>query len=247
MNRDDLIAYLLHTLPESERDAFEDRWLEDATLYQQLRDAEADLLDAYANGALSPEDRERVSKYLLDSPVQHRKLMFARSLRNAFPKSARPSIAWRWIGAAAAIVLLAGATLWLAWQNASLHRELASVSNAPPPSAGNVFVAEVKLNTTRGVAPSIAQVRLPAGSQILRLDLELAPGDENEALSASVSRDAHAVWNQDPVPAEHRSFGFVASVWLPAAAIAPGEYEIKLSSAGAPVDYYRFRLVVAPR
>jgi hypothetical protein len=241
-----LIAYLLHTLPESERDDFEDRWLEDATLYQQLRDAEADLLDAYANGTLSPEDRERVSKYLLDSPLQHRKLMFARSLRNAFPKSARPSTAWRWIAAAVAIVLLAGATSWLAWQNAALRRELASVATAPPASLRNVYVAELKLDTTRGVAPSIAEVRLPAGTQILRLDLELAPGDENEVLSASVSRDARAVWNQQPVHAERRSFGFVASVWLPATALPPGEYEIKLSSAGAPVDYYRFRLVVAP-
>jgi hypothetical protein len=246
VNRDDLIAYLLHTLPESERDAFEDRWVEDATLYQQLRDAEADLLDAYANGTLSPEDRERVSKYLLDSPVQHRKLLFARTLRDAFPKSARPSIAWRWIASAAAIVLLAGATLWLAWQNAALHRELASVKNTPASSIGNVYVAEVKLDTTRGPVQSIAQVRLPSGSQILRLDLELAPGDEADRLSAILSRDGRAIWNQEPARAERRTFGFVASVWLPVAALSPGEYEIKLSSGGAPVDYYRFRLVVAP-
>jgi len=246
VNRDDLIAYLLHTLPESERDAFEDRWMEDSALYQQLRDAEADLLDAYASGTLSPEDRERVSKYLLDSPVQHRKLLFVRTLRNAFPKSARPSMAWRWIASAAAIVLLAGVTSWLAWQNHALRLELAGAVNAPPPSVANVYVAEVKLDTTRGAAPSIVQVRMPASSQILRLDLELAPGDETEMLSASLSRDGRAVWNQEPARTERRTFGFVASVWVPAAALVPGEYEIKLSSGGSPVDYYRFRLLDTP-
>jgi hypothetical protein len=50
------------------------------------------------------------------------------------------------------------------------------------------------------------------------------------------------VWTEEPIRAERRTFGFVAPVWVPAAALAPGEYQIKLSAAGSPVDYYRFRL-----
>jgi hypothetical protein len=241
-----LNAYLLHQLPESEREALEDRWMEDSALYQQLRDAEAELLDAYARGTLPPADRERVAKYLLDSPVQRRKLRFAQTLVDALPAPARPSIAWRGIAAAAAIVLLAASTSWLVWQNAGLRRELAANAQTSRPSAGRMFVAEVRLDTTRGAAPSIAQVLLPADSQILRLDLELAPGDEAQILSASIARDGRAVWNQDPIRVEQRTFGFVASVWIPSAALAPGEYEVKLSAAGAPVDYYRFRLQRAP-
>jgi hypothetical protein len=247
VNRDDLIAYLLHKLPESEREAFEDRWVEDPALYQQVQDAEAELLDAYARDALSREDRDRVAKYLLDSAVQRRKLLFARKLIDAFPAPARPSIAWRSIASAAAIVLLAGAASWLAWQNATMRRASASAVNAPPPSpVAEVYVAEVRPGTTRAAASAIAQVRLPAGSQILRLDLELAPGDEAQALSASVSRDSRAVWSEEPIRAERRSFGFVAPVWVPAAALASGEYEIKLSAGGIPIDYYRFRLVAGP-
>jgi hypothetical protein len=240
-----LNAYLLHKLPEDERDAFEDRWVEDSALYEQLRNAEVDLLDAYARGALSPADRKRVSKYLLDSPNQRRKLLFARTLLDAFPAPARPTTPWRRMASAAAIVLLAASVCWLAWQNAAMRRELAAAAHAPRPSPGNVYVAEVRMDTTRGIAASITPVRLPAGSQILRLDLEIAPGDEAQVLSASVSRDGRTVWSEEPVRAERRAFGFVASVWVPAAALAPGEYEIKLSAGGALVDYYRFHLIAA--
>ena len=90
MNRDDLIAYLLHKLPESERDAFEDRWVEDPSLYQQLRDAEAELLDAYAKNSLSPADRERVAKYLLDSSVQRGKLLFCSNADRCLSGSRAP-------------------------------------------------------------------------------------------------------------------------------------------------------------
>ncbi len=246
MNRDDLNAYLLHQLSESEREALEDRWVEDSALYEQLRNAEAELLDGYARGVLPAADRGRVEKYLLDSPVQRRKLRFAFTLADSFPAPTRVAVGWNGIAAAAAIVLLAGSVFWLAWQNAGLRRELAVIAQAPRPPAGDVFAAEVRLDTTRGTAPSSTHIHLPPDSQMLRLDLELIPGDEAQSLSASITRDGRAVWNQDPVRVERRTFGFVAFVWVPAAALAPGEYEIKLSSGGAPVDFYRFRLQREP-
>ena len=80
-----------------------------------------------------------------------------------------------WIAAVAAIVLLAGSVGWLVRQNAGLHRELAVIPHTPQPSAGDVAAAEVWLDTTGEPRLSLAQVLLPAGSQILRLDLELVP------------------------------------------------------------------------
>ena len=129
-----MIAYLLHKLPESQRDAFEDRWMEDSELYEQLQDVEAELLDGYARGSLFAGDRELVTKYLLGSPVQGRKLLFARTLHDAFPLPAGPSPArlapsWRLVAAAAVIALLAGAVSWLGWQNGALHQRLAEVAN----------------------------------------------------------------------------------------------------------------------
>src|SRR5580698_8382219 len=131
-----MIEYLLHKLPEAEREAFEDRWMEDSELYEQLQDAEAELLDAYAAGTLSAEDRELVARHLLGSPAQERKLLFARKLHEAFPKPAR-STNWRGMAAAAAIVLLAGGASWLGWENVTLQARLSKVG-APLPSAAKV-------------------------------------------------------------------------------------------------------------
>ena len=128
-----------------------------------------------------------------------------------------------------------------------MHRELASAVSSPRPSrVAGVFTAEVRPDTTRGAASAIAQVSLPAGAQVLRLELELEPGDEAQTFSASVGRDGRAVWSEEPIRAERRSFGFEATVWIPAATLASGEYEIKLSAGGVAIDYYRFRLVAAP-
>ena len=87
---------------------------------------------------------------------------------------------------------------------------------------------------------------MPAGVQMLRLDLQLDPGDETQVFSASVGQEGRPVWDEQPIHAERRPFGFVASVWVPAAVLTLGEYQVKLSAGGAPVDYYRFRLTAVP-
>lgn len=241
MNREHMIAYLLHKLPEAERDAFEDRWMEDPALYEQLQDAEAELLDAYAAGTLSAEDRELVSKHLLGSPNQDRKLLFARKLHEAFPRPVR-STDWRGMAAAAAIVVLAGAVSWLGWENVTFRNRLAKTSG-PRPSAAKVYVAEIPANTSRSAASSLVEVRLPPGSEMLRVELQLEAGDEAQVFSASVIKDGRVVWDEQPIRAERRPFGFVAPVWVPAAALGVGEYQVKLSAGGAMVDAYRFRVM----
>jgi hypothetical protein len=144
-------------------------------------------------------------------------------------------------------LLLAGAVTWLAWQNAAMRRRAAALANVPQPSAAAVYVAEVRSDTTsRSNTPSLAEVRLPAGAQMLRLDLQLDPGDETQIFSASVGQDGRPLWDEQPIHPERRSFGFVVSVWVPAALLTPGEYQVKLSAAGAPVDYYRFRVTSVP-
>lgn len=241
MNREHMIAYLLHKLPEAEREAFEERWMEDRELYEQLQDAEAELLDAYAAGTLSAEDRELVIKHLLGSPAQQRKLLFARKLHDAFRQPAR-SANWRGIAAAAAIVVLAGAASWLGWENVAMRKRLAKTGE-PQPSAAKVYVAEIPSTTSRSATSSLVEVRLPPSAEMLRVDLQLEAGDEAQVFAASVVKDGRVVWDEQPVRAERRSFGFVAPVWVPAAALGAGEYQVKLSAGGAMVDSYRFRVI----
>jgi hypothetical protein len=106
-----------------------------------------------------------------------------------------------------------------------------------------VYVAEIPSNTSRSATSSLVEVRLPPGAEMLRVDLQLEVGDEAQMFSASVVKDGRVVWDEQPVRAERRSFGFVAPVWVPAAALGLGEYQVKLSAGGAMVDAYRFRLI----
>jgi hypothetical protein len=240
-----VIEYLLHKMPEAERDSFEEQYFDDSEIYDQIREVEAELLDGHARGELSASQRELVEKYLLTSSLQRQKLLVARTLARRFPSPARRSAPWRSIAAAAAIVLLAGGVAWLAWENAALRRDLTRAATKPTSKQEQQLpqqVVEARLSpTSRGTAQSIVAVPLAADSEILRLDLEVDPGEEAQSLSAFIIKDGRAVWSEEPVLKERRSFGFVASVWIPAAALVAGEYEIKLSAGGAPIDYYRFR------
>jgi len=65
VTRDDLIAYLLHRMPEEARASLAEQWLADPALHEQLRMAEAELLDAYARGEAAPEDRQAIETWLL--------------------------------------------------------------------------------------------------------------------------------------------------------------------------------------
>jgi len=239
-----MVAYLLHKLPDAERDAFEERWMNDLELYQELQDAESELLDAYAAGTLPAEERELVEKYLLASAEQRRKLQFARSLLRAFPKPDRRPM-WRELTAAAAILVLAGAGSWLAWQNASLKKRLAAPVVAPPTAAA-VYVAEIASGGASRSAAAPLEVRLPAKIEVLRLDLQLEAGDEATPLAASVVSGGREIWQAQPIRAERHPYGFAAPVWIPAAQLTSGDYQVKLTTGGELLDTYSFRLQRQP-
>jgi hypothetical protein len=72
--------YLLGVLPEAERDSFEQSYLEDETLFQELEEIEDELIDDYVNGSLSGADTARFEQYFLRSPGRGEKLAFARAM-----------------------------------------------------------------------------------------------------------------------------------------------------------------------
>ena len=75
--------YLLRRLADTAADEFEEHLLSDDTCAEQLRDAEDDLLDDYAAGRLTPEERAGVERYLLSSDEGEQRLRFARALADA--------------------------------------------------------------------------------------------------------------------------------------------------------------------
>jgi hypothetical protein len=82
----------------------------------------------------------------------------------------------------------------------------------------------------------------------MRIALALEPGDQNGTFSITVTRGAETILTVAPIRAEEEGGLPVASFWIGAQLLPPGDYVIRLSSAatsgaGAPIDYYSMRVI----
>ena len=236
VNRDTLIDYLLHDMPEPERLDFAERWFSDRDLSQQLETAEAELLDAYVRGELPRPRRERVDRYLLTSYAQRRKLAFAAALHGVLPVRRRRQIPWMAICAAALLVLLTGVEM----QNRGLRGDIAKLRQDVHPLPGGTYSASLG-SSLRG--SQAATVSLPKEATMLRLDLD--SGEEHEAfsatLSATLSNRGRTVWQEQPLSAHNG----VVTMWIPTQILDSGNYTVAVASGGKPVAYYPLRITTA--
>jgi CHAT domain-containing protein/lipoprotein NlpI len=127
----ELRDYLLGALGDEGQERVEKRMLGEDDFFEQVLVAEDELVDDYLEGSLSKSERERFEKYFLIAPERRQKLRFAAALRNHVkangapaPRPAvaseRPGLWQRLFGmpamrlaAAAMVIILAGAGLWL--------------------------------------------------------------------------------------------------------------------------------------
>jgi len=72
--------YFLDELPEKEQDLVHERLLMDPEFFEATLIIEDELMDDYALGLLSPNDRVRVEESLLRTPQQLNKVQFTRTL-----------------------------------------------------------------------------------------------------------------------------------------------------------------------
>jgi hypothetical protein len=238
VNRDQVIAYLLHDMPEDEREAFGERWFTDPELGEDLRMTEADLLDAYARGKVSAEQRKKIERWLLGSSTQRQKLDFAQALAKVVPDTAPRRIPWALLGAVAAGLILVASLALSILHNRQLESELARVEtegrSAPArPLPGTAFAIFLPADTLRSGAG--ISVSLPPGADVVHLQLGLETGQQRDFDSAVVSVSGRVVWRQQPVSA--------ASLWIPAKLLRPGNYTVRLDSDGTPVAYYSFTVL----
>lgn len=73
--------FLLGDLPETERAALEDSFLDDAQIFEQIEDAENDLVDDYVGARLDAPERKLFESYYLALPENRAKVEAARILR----------------------------------------------------------------------------------------------------------------------------------------------------------------------
>jgi len=89
-----LAKYLLGDLTEDEQVQVENRAFADGNYLTTLEAVEADLIDAYVRGELSPAERHRFEQLFLASPSRRRKVDFARALASVAEetKLAQPAV-----------------------------------------------------------------------------------------------------------------------------------------------------------
>lgn len=247
-DRQRLRDYLLGDASDGDRRAIEQRFFEDDAFFDEILEAQDDLIDDYARGALPARFQAAVEERLLADAEGQRRVTVARALHAraaaplpaaaATPPISRPAPAHRWMLAAAALAVAGiAATAWFAVDNARLRREIAQREQAAAPPAPEVdvrtppaspraesVVAELRLvpRVLRSQTAPVA-ARIAAGASIVRVDLPLEERDDGAVAVALERAGAGRVWFQAEV-VERRDGARV--IWLPASLLEPGDYEV---------------------
>jgi hypothetical protein len=179
-----LRSYLLGDLNDGEREALEREYFADPRLFEELVEAENELVDAYARGLLRPETRARFERHYLTHPALRERAQFARALAATLGGHvARPDAPhagaepwWRRIPAAlsgpkllwalpASLLLMVAAAAWLYVQSGRQPRELAGAGvERATPEKGGVGSRQQGANEGRGVlVPTPEHDATPAG------------------------------------------------------------------------------------
>jgi hypothetical protein len=162
------IRYLLGLGSQAERERIESEYFENEAAFQAMLATEDDLVDAYARGELTTEERQRFETHFLTSVHGRDRVQFARAfadvVSDASPLPTLTSFQWwraevRPVTIAAMIVLIAVAT-WLVIERRrtinklrDLRAEQMQVSNEreiPPGKRTNLFGETTQPERSRG-------------------------------------------------------------------------------------------------
>jgi Putative zinc-finger len=228
-------AYLLHRVSEEEREQISDRLFADPAFADLMEEHERDLLDRFARGELTADDRAAVEEHLLASDRQEIKLRFAAAMsgRRSQPARSRRGILLTVAGAiAASIIIAAGIRTFThlpRQQNQLKEAQASSIQPAP------TFAALLSPGGTRGGEGQ--QVHLPKTKGLLRFDLELTEAPANAAYSVQLLQGVRVVWEQPRAVPMQEAGQPILSVRVPATSIAAGRYEFVVMTDQRQVVY----------
>ena len=126
----DLIRYLLKELPEDQIEQIEQKYFSSDESFEEVEHAEAELIDLYVSGALTPTQKEKFEQLYLNLPKSRQRIQFAEALRVKADEMSLPEISSsskKWPVAAkllaAAMVAIALAGAWLIREFVELRAE----------------------------------------------------------------------------------------------------------------------------
>lgn len=232
----DARRYLLGDATDEQRAAIEDRFFESAPVGDAI-DAEEDrLIEDYLAGDLSDAERDRFERHYLASPLHRRRLAVVRGLARAATRS--HARAYRWLAAAAVLLLTVGGVWMLAPKSpppASAPVAAARPAPQEPPPAApsarppSVFAFALSPINVRSNNESRALV-IPAGTDVVTLDLQ-SEGAAPRAIGAEATIatvDGRRVWS-GAATTVGLARGVLARIDVPAALLAPDDYFVEIA------------------
>lgn len=252
--------YLLGRIPEEELPSVRERLFTDATFFDEVLDAENDLLDDYATDSLSPEDRAAMEIHLLTTPSQIARLKTAGVLasRAQWLRARRPSRFTTTL-LIAAMISLAIAVGWMTKENSRLRSELNVAQNPPAsapartPSTAPVKVPEVftfvlPATITRSSDRPV-EIQVPPTAQMLHMRIPVNPAEPYtnfEVILRSAGGDA--IWTMRNLPRSTERGASTVDLWIPSSSLPPAGYELQISGqrerpqAPEPIGFAYFTL-----
>ena len=253
---------LLHRLSEEDEARLEEQLMQDAETADLLHHEETDLVDDYAQGRLSGDDRRAFEEHLLSDPRVRQRVKVARGLR-AFAASraaesgglaAPVSVGvWnRWPIRAAAVFVLCAVALGLVLR-ATRHSDgpgpgitqqtPGALETGPDdtvePASGIVLLADVG----RGGSAQVVQVRAGAGP--VRLQAEATSSDSSLSYRLSITDESggSVFGANDLRPRESGGYVFV-EVAIPARVLGTGARTVTLEPQRPGVESFTWKLDV---
>jgi hypothetical protein len=263
--------YLLGQLPATEAERLDELSIADDTVAEQISAAEHDLVDAYVRGELRGAVLEQFRATYLTTPRGREAIGFAEALQahdddageGGASEEGRGS-RWRhWLAAAAAILVLASASVWLALDNGSpwmlrpqSSRETAAVRTpppavapvtpppaapggvpdrpAPPPAPPVVIALSISPILVRG-ADAPPSLTIEPGTDLVRLLLQGEPAGRRLGRGRAIVRTVAGgeVWRGAAAEDAGAPSQALARLDIPPAHLPPDDYIVVLLGTGA--------------
>lgn len=271
--------YLLGQLPEAETERLDELSITDDECAERIRAVEHDLVDAFARGELQGVVVEQFRSRYLTTPRRREAARFAEALQSLDERSGRDSSSdagrgetmlvrgkRRWpelLALAAAVIMLATASVWLALDNRTLRARVTGAESARdelqrdrqlreaeagraadtvPPSttadAAPLTVATLVLTPQLRSARQLPTVALAGSTGDLALQLDLEPVDYpaydvSLIASTGASTGDRVVWRTDRLAARSAGARKIIDLRLPVTVLGPQEYLIRVSGVPA--------------
>jgi hypothetical protein len=250
--------FLLGNLPEEEIERLDEMSLADDDFANRLQSVENDLIDAYVRSELSGTTLTQFKSNYLKSSKRQEKVAFAQALQKQFRKPVHkdhgsdfltaPQSSFRWLLAAAAIVLLLFGS-YLFFENVNLQNQVRQLQAERESSRQHEQqlqkqIAQLKHQTndtrkedikllafvlmpqTRGIN-KIPLLNVPVGTEAIGLTLkfEIAEFPMYQAALKDLATDT-VIWKSENLKANKNNS---VQIQIPASLLRPQNYLIELS------------------